>query len=290
MAGVSLARARFPFGPKARPPLDLVALFFALVLTLASLTTACSTSSQGSAKFECGSTSSACVQAVSGSYEGTFSGAETGTWAVVFAKDGSANGVAKTGSSSLDLTGTVSKNGDFVFGSVSGIEFKGELYQNGSVSGTWTKGQYSGNFDGQRKEGAIVMVDQTISDAGAGDSSTVASGPVVFACTGTTAACYAAMAGNYNGTYTGGETPGTWKAVITSKGVITGSAVVPQRGTIALSGQADPKGLLVFGNASNGVQFSGALYTDGTVSGTWTLGTSAGSLYGTRLEGPPTLP
>ncbi len=268
------------------------------VLTPGLLATiACSSTSNGTAKFSCTSTASACVEAMAGDFSGTFAGAESGTWSASFSKSGATAGTAKVGDQVYALTGKASANGNFIFGSgPSGIEFSGEVFVDGTVSGTWVLEKYSGTFEGKRSAGAIVVTgpaDAAVPPDPPVDASPpdppVDAGPSVFNCTGTTIACYAAMAGNYSGTYSG-DGAGTWKAVVATNGAITGSANAGELGTLALSGKADPKGLLVFGNASKGAQFSGTLYVDGSVDGTWALAMGQGKFIGLRKEGALKMP
>ncbi len=268
---------------KSRP------LFLLSILMLALVTAACSLSSRG--KFVCSASSSACVDAISGDYTGTFSGAASGSWTATFSKTGAATGTAKLGDQAIALTGSSDATGKLVFGSgASGIEFSGELFDDGSVSGTWVKGSSTGTFEGKRLAGAPIQPQP--SDGGGTSDFTPDSGgggPTAFACTASEAACLNAMAGNYNGTYSGAAA-GTWKATIATNGAITGSAIIPGGGTLTLTGQADPKGLLVFGNTSKGAQFSGTLYTDGTVTGSWAMSSAQGAFLGVRAEGPLTMP
>jgi hypothetical protein len=170
-----------------------------------------------------------------------------------------------------------------VLGSGTGdVEFRGNVLVDGTIVGTWTRGNLTGTFDGKRLAGAPVVVTVEVADAGTdtGNETSI----TVWSCSGPQAACRASMAGDYQGTFDG-QASGTWSATLdATTGDIAGVAILSGGSPVNITGAADPSGgMLVFGDASTGVSFSGYLYDDGSVSGTWSRGTFTGA----RLQGAP---
>ena len=93
--------------------------------------------------------------------------------------------------------------------------------------------------------------------------------------------CAALVAGRYDGRFAGDDA-GPFSVFIDRAGVIYGWAISPFDGPIALTGSADTAGGFVAGNASTGATFSGAVDSDGTLSGTWELDFESGTFLGTR--------
>lgn len=92
-----------------------------------------------------------------GSWSGTYSGDETGTWTATISESGVVTGTAKESSTSYQsqLNGTVTSDGAFTatVGTTSqGYKFDGQI--NGStVSGTWNNSatNHSGNWSGNKQ-------------------------------------------------------------------------------------------------------------------------------------------
>lgn len=76
-----------------------------------------------------------------GTWAGTYSGNDTGTWQIVIDADGALNGIAYSNiiQSNMAITGIVSNNGDLSATSTTstGAQFVGTLTDN-TGSGTWT--------------------------------------------------------------------------------------------------------------------------------------------------------
>ncbi len=96
------------------------------------------------------------------------------------------------------------------------------------------------------------------------------------------------MAGNYNGTFTGGNN-GTWSITIDESGNITGSSSVNRVGqtpstTEVLSGSVQSDGTLVMSVIEGTRSFSGTVTLSGDISGTWTntLPAESGTFTGER--------
>jgi hypothetical protein len=113
-----------------------------------------------------------------------------------------------------------------------------------------------------------------------GDS--VESGSPAYSCQEEATACLAELAGDYAGTYRGDAT-GTWEVTIDNDGTLSGTVVNNEYGYVYdLDGQSDENGAVVFGTVSDGSTFSGQIHTDGSISGTWSMGDHGGSFSGRR--------
>ena len=94
----------------------------------------------------------------SGSYQGTFSGGDTGTWEIVVNSAGYINGslFSNEDSTYYSVNGTIDSSGDFgmVAGTTtSGATFRGTTdFLTGNISGTWVNSYWgiSGSFSGSR--------------------------------------------------------------------------------------------------------------------------------------------
>ena len=95
------------------------------------------------------SSSSSSSSAYAGYWEGNYSGSgESGDWYGTIDSDGNMVGVAGP----YDAEGTVSDDGDFVFGNVSsGALFTGEAQGNDYVEGQWVNGSLNGTWSGSKQ-------------------------------------------------------------------------------------------------------------------------------------------
>ena len=125
------------------------------------------------------------VSAFCGTYVGTFSGDDMGSFTAVVDENGNVSGSGNSVSvGSFTITGSVSSAGNifFVAGSVTtGATFTGVVTTQGAVSGTWENSAFgeSGTFSGSRQDGCFFTL--TVSKAGSGEG-TVTSVPAGVNC------------------------------------------------------------------------------------------------------------
>ncbi len=89
---------------------------------------------------------------LAGKYQGSFAGDDAGTWSVTIDTDGNITGVSVSDVYGSDtVSGSVGSNGQGnMDGTVGGSTFSGNFNRNGTVSGTWSDGEDSGTFTGNR--------------------------------------------------------------------------------------------------------------------------------------------
>ena len=105
-----------------------------------------------------------------------------------------------------------------------------------------------------------------------------------YRCTGTRAGCLNALAGKYEGTFSGDDS-GTWNVEISTAGTISGGCLSPHYGSDTVTGTADETGRLVFGTVSSGSAFEGDVGVDFSISGSWKHPNGArGKFKGKRTE------
>ena len=97
------------------------------------------------------------LEAFAGTYSGTFSGDDSGTWTVVVDSTGNLTGSGvSSASGNFLISGNVTRSGEvsFTAGTVTaGANFFGTISLSGEVSGNWASGPFgpSGTFSGRRQ-------------------------------------------------------------------------------------------------------------------------------------------
>jgi hypothetical protein len=95
------------------------------------------------------------------------------------------------------------------------------------------------------------------------------------------------LAGTYSGTFSG-DNSGTWTGIITTSGLLTGTAisgnVVTFIGVVSTNGNGNTE-FKTSGGASDGTTFSGNFNIDGTAAGTWNFfGVESGTWTGSKTN------
>jgi hypothetical protein len=116
----------------------------------------------------------------------------------------------------------------------------------------------------------------------AGNSAGGSSTP--YSCDSTPDQCLNDLAGVYEGTFSG-DLEGTWRVIVDIEGNLSGTTRNTSTGDeYSVSGAADDEGDIVFGTVSDGSAFLGRVYSDYTVSGTWSLEGHSGDFEGARVS------
>lgn len=98
---------------------------------------------------------SSSVSNFEGYYSGTATGEDSGNWSMTITSEGECYGETYSNSSeiSFSLTGTISNDGKFTWTAGGSFPFfSGTIDSNGTVSGTWEGGGYSGMFSGSKSD------------------------------------------------------------------------------------------------------------------------------------------
>ena len=172
-----------------------------------------------------------------GTYSGTYTGDDNGTWSVSIAETG--NGTAYSYSNLYNRPyvglGSVDTDGSFTLYMDGGAVINGTIAVDGSVAGSWTNDTEGGTI-----EGALNSFDSL-----------------------------AELAGTYKGTYTGPDS-GTWSATINDVGFVSGSSVSSFDGErISGDGNANTAGE-IYAELNNGTILYGVLNSDTkAIQGVW---------------------